>query len=314
MSQNLEVRVRSICDETTSIRSYVLESLDGFGLPAFSAGAHIDLVLPNGMVRSYSLIGDPRDPASYGIAVLRDATGRGGSAFVFDELRVGSIVSVSRPRNKFPLDESAPLSVFFGGGIGITPMLPMVRELERLGRPWKLYYCARNRAGAAFLRMLEIHADKVQFHCDEELGCFLDMRQIISATPAGTHFYCCGPKPMLAGFQAACATLDPQVVHLEHFSGADQSHEGQAFTVHLAKTGSTVQVPADQSILDCLLKAGVDVAYSCREGTCGECEVRVIEGIPDHRDVVLSKKKRAQNNVMLICCSRARSEGLTLDI
>lgn len=314
MSQNLAMRIAAIREEALGIRSYVLESEDGSALPPFTAGAHIDVLLDNGMVRSYSLTSDPEDRKSYEIAVLRDASSRGGSAFVFDNLRVGSRLSVSRPRNHFPLDEAAPFSVLFAGGIGITPMLPMVWHLEALGREWKLYYSARSRAGAAFLNALLPLSSKVHFHCDEECGGFLDIREIVRQLPAGTHVYACGPKPMLAAFQDACSDLDPRAVHLEHFSAAEKVTESTSFEVHLARTARTLKVEENVSILDRLLEEGLDIPYSCREGTCGECEVKVLDGVPDHRDVVLSKKKRAENKVMMICCSRARTESLTLDL
>lgn len=317
--KTLSLQVEIIREEALRIRSYALVDPQGSDLPEFTAGAHIDLHLSNGMVRSYSLFNDPSDRTRYEFAVAKDANSRGGSIFLHDTLGVGEAIEVSLPRNNFRLSEGLGRSVFVAGGIGITPILSMVRRLETLGAEWKLYYAVRGRSQAPFLDLLATYGDRVHLHFDEEQNCVLDMAAIVDQlsgdTRLETHLYCCGPKPMLDAFQSACSNRDPETVHLEYFTGeAAGGGEDVTFLVHLAKSKLTVEVPPGVSILEVLLEKGFDIPYSCMEGTCGECEMKVLDGVPDHRDVVLSKKKRAENKVMMICCSRARTNSITLGI
>jgi vanillate O-demethylase ferredoxin subunit len=236
-----------------------------------------------------------------------------------ETLRAGDTLTIGLPRNNFPLDEAAPLSVFIAGGIGITPLLGMIRRLQSLGRSWQLFYAARTRQGAAFVdelqRLRDASGAKVQFCFDRDNGGrVLDLAAIVAALPDGAHVYCCGPLPMLEAFERATAGLPPRQVHVEYFAAREAAATEGGFTVELARSGRTVLVQPGHTILDSLLEIGVEPPYSCREGICGTCEVRVIDGTPDHRDLVLSAAEKAANDRMLICCSGARSSKLVLDL
>ena len=309
---SLQVRVKSATWEAPGVVSFELRALDSGELPAFTAGAHIDLSLPNGLIRSYSLINAQTERHRYVIAVQKDRASRGGSKWVHDSLRPGDVLTINGPRNNFALDEAAEHSVFIAGGIGITPILSMTARLSSLRRGWELIYCARTRAGAAFVDRL---AGNVRLHFDEEAGgTMLDIAAVAGAAPANSHLYCCGPLPMLAAFEAATAGLPRQRVHVEYFSAKDAPAVSGGFTVILAKSGREIVVPAGKTILETLLEAGIDIPYSCMEGVCGTCETEVLEGIPDHRDLVLSDAERAANKTMMICCSGAKSDRLVLGL
>jgi len=309
--------VERIRDEAALIRSFLLVDPQGTSLPGFSPGAHVDLHLANGLVRSYSLLNQPDSGKAYEIAVARDAHSRGGSASLFATLRTGDLIDVAPPRNNFALDESASHSVFIAGGIGITPILSMVHCLSSLGANWSLYYAGRTRAQTAFLATLDALGDRVHLHIDDERDSLMDVNAIVARhvqSSDNCHLYACGPGPMLDAFQAASAAWPAERIHLERFAAAaDEVSTSTSFVVHLARTGTSVTVPPGVSILDSLLEQGIELPYSCKEGTCGDCAVNVLDGVPEHRDVVLSKKRRAENKVMMICCSRARTETLTLD-
>lgn len=292
--------------------------LDGEPLPRFTAGAHIDIHLPGGLSRSYSLLNDSRETHRYVVAVGLDAKSRGGSQYIHTRMRVGDTVEISEPRNHFPLVEDAPLVVLIAGGIGVTPMVCMARRLSELGRPFVFHLAARNRARAAFLDEINALGGIVATHFDAEHGGKpLDIAPIIAAAPAGAHFYCCGPMPMLAAFEAATAHLPEVFAHVEYFTAkaapASASAPG-AFTLTLAKSGKTIEVPADKSILEALLEAGFEVDYSCQDGVCGSCETKIIAGVADHRDSLLSKAERESNRTMMICVSRCVGDHLTLDL
>jgi vanillate O-demethylase ferredoxin subunit len=289
------------------------------GLPAFTAGAHIDLHLPNGMIRSYSLLNAPEERHRYVIGVNKDPQSRGGSRYMHETLRPGDTLTIGAPQNNFPLEESAALTVLVAGGIGITPIMGMIHRLRALGRPWRLYYAARTRKSAAFVD--ELHAlhgkggAEVHINFDREPGArMLDVQGIVAALPAGAHIYCCGPVPMLDAFEAATGALPPERVHREYFAAREAAATEGGFTVELARSGRTLQVDSGKTILDCLLDAGLEPPYSCQEGVCGTCEVRVLQGVPDHRDLVLSEAERATNQRMMICCSGAKSGRLVLDL
>ena len=320
---NLTVLVRSMSYEAQGIVSLELVPLPpATSLPAFSAGAHIDLHLPtpkSELIRSYSLLNDPRETQRYRLGINRDAKSRGGSSHVHEQLRVGDKLTISAPRNHFPLDESAPHNVFIAGGIGITPMLSMIARSQALGTPWTLYYTARTRAHAGFLDLLETAAGagngQVVLNFDQEPGGkLLDLAAIVADLPAGAHVYCCGPIPMLEAYEKATASLPAERVHMEYFAAKDAPATEGGFTVELARSRQSLQVPAGKSILDCLIEICAEPPYSCREGICGTCEVKVLEGTPDHRDLVLSDSERAANDRMLVCCSGARSARLVLDL
>ena len=308
----LELRVRSATWEAPDILSYELRALDGRELPAFTAGAHIDLTLPNGLIRSYSLVNDQSERHRYVIGVQKDRASRGGSTWVHENLRPGGLVTVNGPRNNFPLDESAARSVLIAGGIGITPIVSMVRRLAALQKEWTLFYCARTRAQAAFSDALQ---GDVRYNFDGEPGGkLLDMAAVVADWPAGTHFYCCGPLPMLAAFEAATAALPREQVHVEYFTAKEPPAVAGGFNVVLAKSGRQFAVPPGKTILETLLDAGLEVPYSCMEGVCGTCETRVVEGVPDHRDLVLSEAEHAEGKTMMICCSGCKGERLVLDL
>lgn len=309
---SLQVRVKSATWEAPGIVSFELRALDGGALPAFTAGAHIDLSLPNALVRSYSLVNPQSERERYVIAVQKDRASRGGSAWVHEHLRPGDVLTINGPRNNFALEESAAHSLFIAGGIGITPIVSMTQRLTALGRPWELIYCARTRSAAAFAASL---AGNVRFNFDEEPGGrMLDIAATVRAAPAGAHLYCCGPLPMLSAFEAATVHLPRERVHVEYFAAKEAPAVAGGFTVVLAKSGREVAVPAGKTILEALLDAGLDVPYSCMEGVCATCETKVLEGIPDHRDLVLTDSEHAANQTMMICCSGSKSERLVLEL
>lgn len=288
-------------------------------LPAFTAGAHIDLHLPNGIVRSYSLLNDQAERDRYVIGVYRDPAGRGGSAWLFDRLKTGDRLTVGAPRNNFRLNEAAAHSVLIAGGIGITPLLSMARRLSTLGRPWTLHYASRTRDSAGFLGDLAAlqtgGSGRVHLHFDQEAGgCLLDLQALVNAVPSDAHLYCCGPAGMLRAFESAVAGCPAGQVHVEHFAPVVPAAQDGGFTIVLARSRREIAVPGGKSILDALLDEGVEVQCSCLEGTCGSCETGVLEGEPDHRDVVLSAEEKAANDRMMICCSGSRSARLVLDI
>ena len=256
----------------------------------------------------------------YMIGVNLDRNSRGGSKYLHDAMEVGDVLTISPPRNHFALEEGAGHAVFIAGGIGITPIISMIERLVSLGRSWQLYYAARSRGEAAFidrLRWLAASRDdtKSTLHLDDEArGDFLDIDDIVKHAPRQAHLYCCGPSPMLAAFERATATWPPEQLHVEFFLRAEPVANRGGFTVELRRSGISVQVPPGQSILDAVLAAGVPKDSSCREGICAVCETQVIEGIPDHKDLVLSKAERSANKSMMICCSGCKGDRLVLDL
>lgn len=315
----LEVRLHAIRFQARNIHSFELQPVNGGELPPFTAGSHIDLHLSNGLIRSYSLANAPVERHRYVVGVNRDAKSRGGSAYMHDALKVGHVLQVSEPRNNFPLFEEAPHTVFIAGGIGITPIRSMISRLQALGRSWELFYCARDRQSAAYLDELRAMGERVQtnlhFNFNHEPGGqLLDIAALVGRLDESTHVYCCGPLSMLAAFEAATAGLPQERVHVEYFSAKEQPAAEGGFQVELARTKRVIQVTRGKTILDALLDAGVDVPYSCMEGVCATCETRVLEGVPDHRDLVLSKQEQAANDRMMVCCSGSKSERLVLDL
>lgn len=318
MAGNLqEVQVKRIGYEAESINSYELVLPAGGDLAPFTAGSHIDLHLKNGMIRSYSLVNDQSERHRYVIAVHKDAAGRGGSNFVHDSFKAGDIVSVSMPRNNFALREGAESSLLIAGGVGITPLVSMIRRLQALRRPWKLSYAARTRRAAAFLDELRAIGPDAQLHVhfdDEHGGRPLDLAAIVGNAPASAHLYCCGPVPMLEAFEKATAGCPAGHVHIEYFKAKQAPSVDGGFEVRLARSNRTIPVEPGKTILNAVLDAGVMANYSCSEGVCGTCETRVIEGIPDHRDLFLSPEEQAANKTIMICCSGSKSGTLVLDL
>ncbi len=308
----LRLRVKSATWEAPNITSYDLRPPEAGELPAFTAGAHIDLTLPNGLIRSYSLINPQAERHRYMIAVQKDRASRGGSKWVHENFRPGDVLTVNGPRNNFALNEAAPKSIFIAGGIGITPIMSMTERLSTLGRDWELIYCARKRSEAAFVDALK---GNVRFNFDEEPGGkMLDLAAVVRAAPPGAHLYCCGPLPMLSAFEAVTADLPRERVHVEYFTAKEPPAVTGGFKVVLAKSGREFVVPPGKTILDTLLDAGLDIPYSCMEGVCGTCETKVVEGTPDHRDLILTEDEHATGKIMMICCSGSKSEKLVLDL
>lgn len=316
MTERLQVRVTGNDRETETVRRFELAPVGDSPLPAFTAGAHIDLHLMPNLTRSYSLLNAPADRDRYVIGVALEADSRGGSHHLFDKVAVGDLLTISQPRNLFALEESAPCSILIGGGIGITPLLSMARRLAEIGRPWRLTYCSRSRAVAPFLADLASFGDLVELRFDDEHGDFLDIAALMRNAPQGAHFYCCGPKPMLTAFQAAVETvaLPSPRAHVESFTPVAEFGQSGAIVLELKRSGRTVVVPPGTTILDALRAAGISAQSSCESGICGECQVTVLDGIPDHRDSVLTDYEQASNKMMMICCSGAKSEKLILDL
>lgn len=319
MSNTLQALVHTLRFEAQDIISIELRPVDGGEFPAFKAGSHIDLHLPNGLVRSYSLSNDSSERHRYVVGVLRDRASRGGSCYVHETLRVGLLIPISEPRNHFALEEGAVHSVLVAGGIGITPMLCMARRLVSLGRSFEMLYFARERKSSAFLAELQDLGMPLHLHFDAEAGGPPDLRDLLAHhTPdAGLHHYACGPTPMLDAFEKFCSELGHTNAHIERFTPVEVKASTDAlanYMVELKRSSRFIEISSEKSLLDTLLEAGVDVEHSCCEGVCGSCETRVLEGVPDHRDSVLSPKEKASNKVMMVCVSGCKSERLVLDI
>jgi len=305
--------------------SVELVPVAGACFPRFAAGAHIDLHLPNGLVRSYSLVNSQDDSDRYVIAVLNENKG-GGSGYIHEQLRCGAQIAISPPRNLFPLDESATSSALIAGGIGITAILSLARRLVELGGKVHIVYIARTQTDAAFVDELRMLGGDVQWHfSDEHDGRRFDIAQWLLLQPAGTHAYCCGPNAMTEAFEMACHSASIGNVHLERFHPKTESvnermtESQEAYAVDLHRSGRTIEVVAGDSLLDTLLNAGVDIDYSCREGICGACEVTVMAGVPLHYDSVLTPAQRESNQLMLVCVSHGRcragqEDRLVLDL
>jgi ferredoxin-NADP reductase len=319
-NSTLQVRVRTTTYEALNILSYELVPLyPSTTLPAFTAGSHIDVHMPNGLMRSYSLMNDPSEKHRYCIGVNLDAKSRGGSRYMHQQLRTGEVLTISAPRNLFAMEEASPFNVFIAGGIGITPMLSMIARSQVLGTPWRLHYAARTRQHAGFLDLLASYSGQsgadVQLNFDQEPGAsLLDLNAVIAALPEGAHVYACGPQPMLAAYEQAASGLPPSHVHQEYFAAKESAVADGSYTVTLARSQRTLQISAGQTLLEGLLAIGAEPTYSCQQGICGTCEVKVLEGIPDHRDMVLNDTEKAANDRMMVCCSGAKSPLLVLDI
>ena len=316
----LNAFIHTISWEAQDIISLDLRPTNGKKFPAFTAGSHIDLHLPNGLTRSYSLKNDPLEKDRYVIGVLKDKSSRGGSRCVHESLRVGTSITISEPRNAFPLQESAKHSVLVAGGIGITPLLSMAKHLVSTGASVEVIYLARSAANAAFVAELQALKIPLHLHYDDENGGPADLQTLLAArNQPGTHYYACGPAVMLDHFVACCERLGYGAsTHIERFNAvavaaADdaQSH----YTLVLQRSQKTIEIKSrEQSLLQAIRKCGVEPMTSCEEGLCGACETQVIEGIPDHRDSVLTDAERQSNQLMMICVSGCKSQRLVLDL
>lgn len=317
----LKARVQALRFEADGIISVEFRPASAdVSFPPFDAGSHIDLHLPNGLVRSYSLVNPAGERGRYVVGVLNDRKSRGGSRYVHEQLRVGQTIEISAPRNNFALHEEAGRSVLVSGGIGVTPIFCMLQRLTSLGRPVEIIYCARSRKEAAFVESIEALADKasVTWYFDEEQGAPPDLASLLAGRGADTHYYCCGPTPMLDAFEAACERLGYAQAHIERFAAVavDSSASDTGFEVQCEKSGRTVEVPVGKSILDALIDAGLEPEHSCKEGICGACETAVLafDGALEHHDGILSKTEREAGKTMMICVSRCSGKRLVLDI
>lgn len=314
---DLELTVTKTELVAKGILRLTLAAQDGGDLPAWSPGAHIDLhFVSQGVeyVRQYSLCGQPADRQQWQVAVLLVPDGRGGSAHIHEAFKEGDTVRVTGPRNNFPL-VSAQRYLFIAGGIGITPMLPMIAEVAASGSDWRLVYCGRSFDSMAFTDdAVALGADNVLLHADNVHGR-ADLGTLIAQADPDTVIYCCGPESMLNAVDEECASWSRERVHMERFSRREDgdAHTATAFNVEFARTGVTVTVPADRSILEMAEEFGVDIESSCQEGVCGSCETKVLSGTPDHRDEVLSEDERAAGQTMMVCVSRSCSALLVLD-
>ncbi len=297
-----------------------LERVDGQPLPAWQPGAHVDLVLPVGITRQYSLIESPADLSSYRIAVLQQRSSRGGSEYVHVFLRPGQRVRIGAPRNHFALDPADDY-LFIGGGIGITPLLSMARAVHADGNAgWRLHYGGRSLRSMAYRRELRAaYGDNVELY-PQDLRGPLPLARTARAAPATrrrTLLYCCGPEPLIEAVRttAAAAGWAEDDVRFERFAPTVHEHApDSAFEVEARRSGKTVAIEQDESLLDGLLRAGIGVSSSCRSGVCGACETRVLEGAVEHRDDILSAAQREAGETMMVCVSRACGDRLVLDV
>jgi ferredoxin-NADP reductase len=291
---------------------------EGADLPAWEPGAHIDLLLEDGLVRQYSLCGDPRDAKTWRVGVLLDPHSRGGSRHVHEKLVESSTVRVRGPRNHFPLVD-APRYLFIAGGIGITPVMAMVDSAQETGSDWRLIYLGRSRTTMAFAEALSgSYGDRVTVWADDEKGQFFDLESALKEPTDQTLVYCCGPEPLLSAVEKHCAHWPEGSLHIERFAAkapAEPAAEAlDTFQVVCQRSGVTVEVSGETSILEALEDADVPILSSCLEGVCGTCEARVLEGTPDHRDSMLTDAERASGDKILTCVSRSCSEKLVLDL
>ena len=314
----LRLRVQAIRLQADGIHAFELVDPDGAELPAATAGAHVDVHLPGGLMRSYSLSGDPADRTVWRLGVLREVNGQGGSRAMHDSVRVGELLTVSAPRNAFALVPGAAHTVLLAGGIGITPIKAMAHTLTAEGKSFEVHYCARTARNVAFTRELRalVPSDKLHFHFDNGVpGQGLNIASLLKHQPAGAHVYYCGP----GGFMKACADASthwaPGTVHFEHFKPPEPPKKAApdaAFEVRLAKRGITVPVLPDQTIVRALELAGLRVPTSCLSGLCASCKVEYLEGDVEHNDYILSDEEKT--HCLTLCVSRSRGPMLVLDL
>uniref|UniRef100_S0DGR6 Putative vanillate O-demethylase oxidoreductase n=1 Tax=termite gut metagenome TaxID=433724 RepID=S0DGR6_9ZZZZ len=316
----LNVVVTRKREEAVDIVSFELSGEEGQALPSFTAGSHVDVHLPGGLIRQYSLCNDPGETHRYVIAVLRDESGRGGSKAVHDLVHEGDRLQISVPRNQFALAQEAPHHLLLAGGIGVTPILCMAERLAASGETFDMHYCTRSRARTAFVDRISSagFAGSVQIHHDDNAGgSTFDLDRVLAGAPNGTHLYVCGPKGFMdAVLSAARAKEWPEDrLHYEFFAApAEPGLTGGSFQVRIASSGATIDVPSDCTVVQALAANGIEVITSCEQGVCGTCLTRVLSGEPEHRDFYLTDEERAANDQFLPCCSRARSALLVLDL
>lgn len=316
--QQTTLRVTARRVEADNILSLELAAPDGAELPPVEPGSHLVVHLANGLVRQYSLTDTAGSRDHYHLGILHDPRSRGGSAFIHEQVEVGDTLEVTGPRNHFPLVLGAARSLLIAGGIGITPILSMARSLHARGQDFELHYCARSREQAAFAGWLEDapFADQVHFHFDGgDPARGLDIETLLQPLMPGQHLFCCGPAGLMNAVEAAASHWPRGSVHFERFkANQDGLGDNRPFRMVLARAGLELEVPADRSALDVLREHGFEIESICEEGVCGSCLVDVEAGEIDHRDQILTAQERRDNDVMTVCCSRARGERLVLDL
>jgi vanillate O-demethylase ferredoxin subunit len=319
-ASTLSVRVARKTTEALDICTFELVNVNGAPLPAFAAGSHVDVQLPGGITRQYSLCNDPTETHRYLIGVLRDPASRGGSRAMHDQVEVGQVLQISTPKNHFPLAHEAKRSLLLAGGIGVTPILCMAERLAITGADFEMHYCTRSEQRTAFRSRIAASgfASQVKFHFDDGAPeQKLDLATLLAAPQSGLHLYVCGPK----GFMDAVLKTardkgwSEDQLHYEFF-GAEVAKSGSdaSFEIKLASSGRIVMVPKDKTVTKALSEAGVEIMMSCEQGVCGTCLTRVLEGIPDHKDSYLTPEERAANDQFLPCCSRSKTPQLVLDL
>lgn len=315
-ADELDVVVETVDAVATDVKALVLRPVTGATLPPWTPGSHIDVLLPSGAVRQYSLCGDSSDRDAWRIAVLREPAekGRGGSEYIHTALHAGTKLRVSSPRNNFPL-VSSNRYLFIAGGIGITPLLPMIAQAEEQRADWRLVYGGRNVDSMAFCDELARYGDRVEIFPEDRIGP-IDLDHALGTPRPDTSVYCCGPSGLLEAVETLCAPWPEGSLHTERFVPTTPQPEtaDTAFEVVLAKQNRTFTVPPDETILRTLESHGVDVLSSCQQGMCGRCEQTVLEGTPDHRDEILTPEERAAGEYILICVSRCHDDRLVLDL
>jgi phthalate 4,5-dioxygenase reductase subunit len=297
------------------IHLFELRDAGGQQLPAFTAGAHIAIQVPNGLLRKYSLCNDPAERDRYQVAVKREANGRGGSSTLIDNVKAGDTLIVAAPVNDFELPQRAQDFLFIAGGIGITPIMAMMREARAQGKRFRLFYCSRSPETTAFRDELSTpeFKDSVVIHYDGgDPANSLDLKSILAERKNREHLYCCGPRPLMEAVRAMTDHWSSAAVHFEAFSEAE-THKAsdRPFKVKLARTGEVLDVPTDKTILEVLRAHGLEVPSSCETGTCGTCRTKLLAGVADHRDLVLAEHERGDN--IMICVSRAKSEEIEIE-
>jgi ferredoxin-NADP reductase len=311
--EQIELVIDSKYMAAESVAVLTLRRPDRAALPAWTAGAHIDVSLPNSLTRQYSLCGDPNELGSYRIAILREPESRGGSEFIHRSLQTGHTIAIKGPRNDFPLLPASNY-LFIAGGIGITPILPMLPAVDGYRANWTLLYGGRRRASMAFLNELAPYGYRVTVAPQDEVG-LLNIADLLRQRRPDTLVYCCGPEPLLSAVESQCAAWPSGSLNVERFKAIDLGPQtDQPFQVELRRTGTRLTVPVGKTILETIEETGTIVVHSCREGICGTCEIAVIDGIPDHRDSVLSPSVKDSNKAVMICVSRSKSKVLVLDL
>lgn len=315
----MDVIIDQIHQLTANIRAFELVSANGTALPDFSAGAHIDVHLKNGLIRQYSLANASHEKHRYVIGVLHDAHSRGGSACLHTQYAEGDRLQIGQPRNLFTLHPETQHAILFAGGIGITPILSMAYQLQQAQTGFALHYFVRSHEMLAFYGNLTAHfADQIHFHIQDQPDTQCDMTQVLSEVSAQRHLYVCGPTGFMEFVMSSAKHMgwQEQQLHQEHFVAQSQTDASQnkAFTLQVVGSDRKIPVPAHQTATQALLEHGFDVPISCEQGICGTCITRVVSGIPEHRDVFMTDAEHAENTQFTPCCSRAQSDTLVIEL